>query len=276
MALVQSLISSDKYSLKCPYTMTPKGICIHNTANDASAVNEISYMKTNSNSTSYHIAIDDVQAIQALPFNRNGWHAGDGSTGDGNRNYIGVEICYSLSGGTRFINAEKRSAVEVAALLKRYGWTLANVKKHQDFSGKYCPHRTLDMGYQRFLNMIQSELDILNGGGGSTTEMYRVRLTWENAASQKGAFTSLANAKECADANPGYSVFNNAGVKVYPATGNIVVGSKVKVTGTTYATGETIAAWVKGSTFTVTQISGNKALLSDINSWVYLVDLVLS
>lgn len=275
MALVQSLISSDKYSLKCPYAMTPKGICIHNTANDASAANEISYMKSNSNSTSYHIAIDDVQAIQALPFNRNGWHAGDGSTGDGNRNYIGVEICYSLSGGTKFINSEIRAAAEVAALLKSYGWTLANVKKHQDFSGKYCPHRTLDMGYQRFLNMIQAQLDILNGGG-SSTEMYRVRLTWADTGSQIGAFTNLQNAKECADANPGYSVFNNAGTKVYPSTGTIVVGSTVKVTGSTYATGETIPTWVKSSTFTVTQINVDRALLSDINSWVYLKDLVLA
>lgn len=275
MALVQSLISSDKYSLKCPYAMTPKGICIHNTANDASAVNEISYMKTNSNSTSFHIAIDDIQAIQGLPFNRNGWHAGDGSTGDGNRNYIGVEICYSLSGGTKFIASEKRAAVEVAILLKQYGWTIANVKKHQDFSGKYCPHRTLDMGYPRFVNMIKAELDILNGGG-SSTEMYRVRLTWADEASQKGAYTSLANAKECADQNPGYSVFNNAGVKVYPTTNTIIVGSTVKVTGTNYATGESIPTWVKSSTFTVTEISSNKALLSDIISWVYLVDLVLA
>ena len=274
MALVQSLISSNKYSLKCPYTMTPKGICIHNTANDASAVNEISYMKSNSDSTSFHIAVDDVQAIQGLPLNRSAWHAGDGSTGNGNRNYIGVEICYSLSGGTRFINAEKRAAAEVASLLKRYGWNIGNVKKHQDFSGKYCPHRTLDMGYQRFLNMIQSELDILNGGG-STTEMYRVRLTWANAASQIGAFTSLANARALADANPGYSVFNSVGVKVYP-TASIVVGSTVKVIGNYYATGETIPTWVKNSRFTVTQITANKALLSSINSWVYLVDLALA
>jgi len=273
MALVQSLITSDKYSLKCPYTMTPKGICIHNTANDASAANEISYMKTNSNSTSFHIAIDDVQAIQGLPLNRNAWHAGDGSTGDGNRNYIGVEICYSLSGGTRFTNAEKRAAVEVAALLKQYGWTIANVKKHQDFSGKYCPHRTLDMGYQRFINMIQAELDILNGGGG--TELYRVRLTWADASSQIGAFSSLENAKVCADANPGYSVFNSAGVKVYPTAG-IVVGSKVKVIGTNYATGEVISDWVKNSIFTVERIDGTKALLQEITSWVYLKDLVLA
>lgn len=30
------------------------------------------------------------------------------------------------------------------------------MKKHQDFDGKYCPHRTLDKGWQRFLNMVKS------------------------------------------------------------------------------------------------------------------------
>ena len=45
MALIQRLISADKYSLKCPYSMSPKGICIHNTANDAPASNEVAYMQ---------------------------------------------------------------------------------------------------------------------------------------------------------------------------------------------------------------------------------------
>ncbi|WP_270851829.1 peptidoglycan recognition protein family protein [Clostridium tertium] len=272
MALVQRLISSDKYSIKCPYSMTPKGICIHNTANDASASNEISYMQSNTNSVSFHIGIDDVEAIQGIPFNRNAWHAGDGSTGDGNRNYISVEICYSKSGGTRFINAEKRAAKEVAALLKQYGWGIAQIRKHQDFSGKYCPHRTLDMGWQRFLNMIQDELDTSNP---PTNELYRVRKTWEDSASQIGAFSNLQNAKDCADANPGYSVFNSNGVKVYPVS-TIVVGSKVRVTGTNYATGESIPDWVKQGTYTVSQITDNKALLKEISSWVYLKDLALA
>lgn len=162
MSLIQRLISSDKYNIKCPYSMSPKGICIHNTANDATASNEVAYMQSNNNEVSFHIAIDDVEAIQAIPFNRNAWHAGDGGSGEGNKNYIAVEICYSRSGGDRFIKAEKRAAKEVAELLKQYGWTINNVKKHQDFSGKYCPHRTLDMGWQRFLNMVQIELNNLN------------------------------------------------------------------------------------------------------------------
>ena len=59
MALIQSLLPSDKYSKKCPYSMNPIGICVHNTANDAPAKNEVSYMKSNNNSTSFHVAVDD-------------------------------------------------------------------------------------------------------------------------------------------------------------------------------------------------------------------------
>lgn len=120
--------------------------------------------------------------------------------------------------------------------------------------------------------MIQDELDILNP---PTTELYRVRKTWEDSASQIGAFSNLQNAKDCADANPGYSVFNSSGVKIYPVS-NIVVGSKVKVIGNNYATGEVIPDWVKQGIYTVSQIVDNKALLKEITSWVYLKDLVLA
>ena len=183
MALVQSLITQDKYGIKCPYSMQPKGICVHNTANDAPAKNEISYMKSNNMEVSFHVAIDDVEAIQGIPFNRNAWACGDGANGEGNRNYIQVEICYSKSGGTKFANAEKRAAKEIAALLKQYGWTINNVKKHQDFSNKYCPHRTLDNGWKRFLTMIEVELSNLNKP--TTTVKYRI---------VAGSFSNLDNA----------------------------------------------------------------------------------
>lgn len=161
MSLIKNLIPEYQYPTKCPYSMTPIGVCIHNSANDASAKNERDNLArvSNQSETSFHVAVDDIEAIQCIPFNRNAWHSGDGGNGKGNRNYIAVEICYSLSGGERFINAENRAAKEVAALLKQYGWGINRVKKHQDFSGKYCPHRTLDMGWRRFLNMVQAELN---------------------------------------------------------------------------------------------------------------------
>lgn len=76
MSLVKNMVSSSKYYCKCPYPMSPLGICVHNTANDASARNEVAYMIGNYNEVSYHVAIDDKEAIQAIPFNRNAWAAG--------------------------------------------------------------------------------------------------------------------------------------------------------------------------------------------------------
>lgn len=64
--------------------------------------------------------------------------------------------------GERFEEAENLCASYVAYLLKQYGWGIEKVTKHQDYSGKYCPHRTLDMGWERFLNKIREHLEIQN------------------------------------------------------------------------------------------------------------------
>ena len=164
MKVVQNLVPSSKYSIKCPYPMVAEFIVVHNTANDASARNEIAYMISNNNQVSFHYAVDDKEIVQGIPENRNAWHAGDGANGQGNRKGLSIEICYSKSGGKRFEEAEKLAAKFIAYKLKEKGWGINRVKKHQDFSGKYCPHRTLDMGWQRFLDMVQTELDKLKGG----------------------------------------------------------------------------------------------------------------
>ena len=161
MKIIQNLVSPSKYNIKCPYAMNAEFIVVHNTANDASARNEVTYMISNNNQVSFHYAIDDKEIVQGIPENRNAWHAGDGKNGEGNRKGIAVEICYSKSGGTRFIEAEKLAAKFIAFKLNEKGWGIDKVKKHQDFSGKYCPHRTLDMGWQRFINMVQAELNEL-------------------------------------------------------------------------------------------------------------------
>lgn len=49
----------------------------------------------------------------------------------------------------------------------------------------------------------------------AAVKWYRVRKSWSDAASQKGAYKVLANAKKCADANPGYSVFDDSGKVIY-------------------------------------------------------------
>lgn len=150
----QVLVDESKWNIKCPYEMKPEYITVHNSANDASAENEVKYMISNDNEVSFHYAVDDQEAVQGILTNRNSWNAGDGINGTGNRKSIAVEICYSKSGGDRFIQAEKNAAQVVADLLHGWDLSLDRVKKHQDWNGKYCPHRTLDLGWDRFLKMV--------------------------------------------------------------------------------------------------------------------------
>ena len=227
MNVIKNLVSQSKYSIKCPYYMTSEFVVVHNTANDASAQNEVKYMISNNNQVSFHFAVDDKEIVQGLPLDRNAWACGDGANGKGNRKGIQIEICYSKSGGVRFENAEKNAAKFIAQLLKERGWGVDKVKKHQDFSNKYCPHRTLDKGWASFVNMIKDYLNELNKPVQSTQ------------------------------------------------SSSISVGDKVKVktTATHYATGQSMASFVKGSTYEVTRIDGNKLLLSDIVSWVWDYDV---
>lgn len=155
----QNLVSSSKYKIKCPNAMKPEYITVHNTANDASAANEIKYMLSNNNQTSYHFAVDDKEAIQGIPLDRNAWHCGDGGNGNGNRKSIGVEICYSKSGGERYKAAEANAVKLIAMLLKERGWGIDRVKQHYDWSKKNCPHRIREeCRWDEFIAAIQKEM----------------------------------------------------------------------------------------------------------------------
>ena len=69
-------------------------------------------------------------------------------------------------------------------------------------------------GYAVFDESGKQVYPSTSGSTGSST-LYRVRKSWADAASQNGAFNVLDNAKRCADENPGYSVFDEAGKVVY-------------------------------------------------------------
>lgn len=89
---------------------------------------------------------------------------------------------------------------------------------HRWFANKSCPGNWL---YARMGDLAEKVTAAL-GGSASTQEtkatLYRVRKTWADAKSQKGAYKVLANAKKCADANPGYSVFDENGISIYPSS----------------------------------------------------------
>ena len=85
-------------------------------------------------------------------------------------------------------------------------------------------------GYgSKILTILQKVINATGSTGGSSDNLYRVRKTWADAASQKGAFSVLANAKSCADSNPGYTVYDSAGNAVYTSATKSTVPYLVKV-----------------------------------------------
>ena len=75
-------------------------------------------------------------------------------------------------------------------------------------------------GYgEKILSILKGILGMAGGtpkpAPAETEVWYRVRKSWADASSQKGAFKSLENARKCADENPGHSVFGVNGVNIY-------------------------------------------------------------
>ncbi len=87
-----------------------------------------------------------------------------------------------------------------------------------------------DGGYATSLSYVQNLCGIIErwnltqydtaNSAEQTAVWYRVRKTWADAKSQKGAFHVLSNAKACADENPGYSVFDESGKVIYAGKGS--------------------------------------------------------
>lgn len=171
------LVPQSKWGIKCPYPMKGKKMTIHNTDNSASALNEAQYHNNNNNQVSYHVVVDEKEACQVVPFNRNAWASGDGGNGYGNRNTIHLEIAknYDRNRNTTNLQAaqnkdylagEVNAAKIAAAIMQQEGIapTRDNIKRHYDWNGKWCPSKILNDGrWYVFQSMVLAQCDILAG-----------------------------------------------------------------------------------------------------------------
>lgn len=163
--LTSHWLPASQYPLKAPYAMTPEGIVVHNTAGTASAREEAAAMIESTAATSFHVVIDEAEAVECIPFARNAWHAGDGAAGYANRRLIGLEIARSMdTATTRFDQAEANAALYIAHVCRQYGWTSAQLHQHNWYSSTACPHRT-KTHWQTFLAQVDECIAELEGGG---------------------------------------------------------------------------------------------------------------
>lgn len=122
-----------------------------------------------------------------------------------------------------------------------------NMTVHRWFANKSCPGDYLYNRHGRIAAEVNAQLGVttttpVEAPSTTTKELYRVRKSWSDSKSQKGAFTSLDNAIKFAKKYAGYSVFDSKGVRVYTPVKAYMVQIKVidlnirKGPGTNYKT----------------------------------------
>ena len=106
-----------------------------------------------------------------------------------------------------------------------------NMTVHRDYANKSCPGDYLYNLHGQIAKEVNAQLGLGSSKPATSKKtLYRVRKTWKDVKSQKGAFNDLSNAKKCADKNKGYSVFDENGKAVYTSKAANTTGSfKVQI-----------------------------------------------
>lgn len=124
------------------YPMRPEWVTVHETGNpnpgaNAEAHRAFTHSGGGKERVSFHFVVDDREVIQLLPLTENGWHAGDGPEGPGNRTSIAIETCVNQDGDW---GRTKANLIKLlAALCRQYGWGSDRIVQHHRWSGKNCP-----------------------------------------------------------------------------------------------------------------------------------------
>lgn len=138
-----------------------------------------------------------------------------------NANCVSLEICSTNAKGVITVPNDaaysftdkvlERAKEAVLYLMQLYSIDASHVIRHYDVNGKPCPGV---IGWNKDSGS-EAEWEAFHAAiGGKPVQYYRVRRSWEDADSQVGAYTDMANAKTAAD-QYGYKVFDESGQCIY-------------------------------------------------------------
>lgn len=144
------------------YPLRPAWITVHETANERPGANAEAHRRFvqvggGPEGVSFHFVVDDREVVQLLPTIENGWHAGDGANGPGNRTSLGIELCVNRDGDWE--RTQEHGVRLVAALCRALGLGAERVVPHQHWSGKRCPRRLLAQGFDLFRARVAAALE---------------------------------------------------------------------------------------------------------------------
>ena len=185
---------------------------------------------------------------------------------------LAIEIHLNAAGGTGsevYYKHKSASGKKLAAAISK---SIANTFGIRDRGAKVKINPSNGTDYFGFVRSCKCESLL-------------IETVFIDTASDRKHVETAAGQRQCAEAIVS-AIANFYGIKKKsapavkpsedkPATTTVRAGDIVKIKGSKYATGQRIPMWVKLKKHTVKSVNGEKALLKEINSWVYTADLTV-
>ena len=185
---------------------------------------------------------------------------------------LAMEIHLNASGGTGSEGYYKHKSATSKKLAGAISKSIANTFGIRDRGAKVKINPANGTDYFGFVRSCKCESLL-------------IETVFIDTASDRKHVETAAGQRQCAEAIVS-AIANFYGIKKKsapavkpsedkPTATTVRAGDIVKIKGSKYATGQKIPAWVKLKKHTVKSVNGEKALLKEINSWVYTADLTV-
>lgn len=185
---------------------------------------------------------------------------------------LAIEIHLNASGGTGSEVYYKHKSATGKKLAAAISKNIANTFGIRDRGAKVKINPSNGTDYFGFVRSCKCESLL-------------IETVFIDTASDRKHVETAAGQRQCAEAIV-KAIANFYGIKKKsapavkpsedkPASATVRAGDIVKIKGNKYATGQRIPMWVKLKKHTVKSVNGEKALLKEINSWVYTADLTV-
>ena len=180
---------------------------------------------------------------------------------------LAMEIHLNASGGTGSEVYYKHKSARGKKLAGAISKSIANTFGIRDRGAKVKINPSNGTDYFGFVRSCKCESLL-------------IETVFIDTASDRKHVVTAAGQRQCAEAIV-KAIADFYGIKkkaVKPSENKptaVRAGDIVKIKGSKYATGQKIPMWVKLKKHTVKSVNGEKALLKEINSWVYVSDLTV-
>lgn len=246
MPTITEEICTGNRRYKAAELFTPKGVVLHSIGTPqprASVLRE--FWQRDASAYVVHYMVDDRSILHCMPDNFKCWHVGS----PGNSKWIGIEMgepsqihyisgakftVSDLAAAQAYARAAYKNAVWlIAQLCRQRGWnpytaiyTHYEITKQKLSNTDHVDPQHLWDGLGLGYSLLTLRRDVAAAMGqasaspapepeapAASNQIYRIRKSWADAASQIGAYSNLEYAKAaCKD---GYAVFDSAGNVVY-------------------------------------------------------------